>query len=345
MSSIWKKPIFRWGIAALILAGLVYWFENGTKSDALLEPQSVRITAAPLPLPKGNADIPSALSLRITHVWDLSAPSPDFGGFSALQVSGGFLTLLSDTAALVRIAQGDKLKLWRGAITLPPAECGIKAIAEERDIESITTDPKTGTLWLGFEHRNGVCRIASPEQGGIRFRALPEMERWPKSGGPEAMARLSDGAFLIFSERPRGNGPVGDMLYVDRDPTDPEAKVTSMRYRPPTGYRPVDAAQLPDGRVLVLNRRFQFPFQFSSRLSIIDKPEPKEGQIVGGPILARFDGKALGENFEGLAIDDDGESLTLWLVADDNFMPIQRTLLMRMVWPKVARLETNLKPR
>ncbi len=345
MSPRRRKSIFGWAALGLILAAPIIWVKYGTKSGALAKPQSVSVLTTRLPLPQGNADIPSALSLRMTHLWQISAPNPDFGGLSSVQASGGFLTLLSDTAAWARIARGDGAKEWRGTITVPPTACGINDTAKERDTESITTDPETGTFWLGFEYRNGVCRVASTEQGGVRFRALPEMADWPKTGGPEAMTRLSNGAFLIFSERPRGNGPVGDMLYVDRDPTDPTAKVTTMRYRPPTGYRPVDAAQLPDGRVLVLNRRFQLPFRFSSRLSIIDKPEPKEGKIVGGPILARFDGETLGENFEGLAIDDDGESLTLWLVADDNFMPIQRTLLLRMVWPKVARLETVSKPR
>ncbi len=355
MTSRWKKLLFRGGLAFAGVAGLILIIFDGNKSHKLPQPHSIAIAATALPLPTGNADIPSALSLRMTNLWVLNAKSADFGGISALQASGGFLSMVSDTSAFVRVAQAGDLKIWRGAVSLPPQGCGTSANPEERDIESIATDGETGTFWLGFEHRNGICRVASASEGGVRFRALPEMANWPKGSGPEAMARLRGGAFLIFAERPRGNGPMGDMLYVDRDPTDPAAQVTVMRYRPPTGYRPVDAAQLPDGRVLVLNRRFEIPFRFSAQLSIIEKPEPKAGQIVAGPILARFEGEELAENFEGLAIDDDGESLTIWLVADDNFMSIQKTVLVRMVWPNVARpngvrpngtrVEATSKPR
>ena len=350
-----KKLLVRGGVALAVVAALILIFFDGNKSGTLLKPHAVTIRATALPLPKGNAEIPSALSLRMTNLWQLEANSPSFGGISALQASGGFLSMVSDTSAFVRVAQSDAAKAWRGTVSLPPAACRILAEPEQRDVESITTDAETGSFWLGFEHRNGVCRVASAKQGGVRFRAVPEMANWPKGSGPEAMARLRNGAFLIFAERPRGNGPIGDMLHVDRDPTDPAATVTVMRYRPPTGYRPVDAAQLPDGRILVLNRRFEIPFRFSAQLSIIDNPKPKAGQIVAGPILARFEGEALGENFEGLAIDDDGESLIIWLVADDNFMSIQKTVLVRMVWPNIARpniardvepgVETRQKPR
>ena len=340
-----KKLLVRVSLLSAAAAGLILFFIDGNKSGTLLKPHAIVIRATAMPLPKGNAEIPSALSLRMTNLWVLETSSPSFGGISALQASGGFLSMVSDTSAFVRVAQSDASKSWRGTISLPPSACGIPADPELRDIESITTDAETGTFWLGFEYRNGVCRVASADQGGVRFRALPEMAGWSKGSGPEAMVRLRDGAFLIFAERPRGNGPIGDLLHIDRDPTDPAAKVTVMQYRPPTGYRPVDAAQLPDGRVLVLNRRFEIPFRFSAQLSIIEKPVPKAGQIMAGPILARFEGQTLGENFEGLAIDNDGETLTIWIVADDNFMSIQKTLLVRMVWPNIARLEETPKPR
>ncbi|MBK7284057.1 MAG: hypothetical protein IPI83_06470 [Sphingomonadales bacterium] len=53
------------------------------------------------------------------------------------------------------------------------------------------------------------------------------------------------------------------LLHFDRDPVDPHAVVTAMRYgSTPAQYHPVDAAMLPDGRMLIVNRRYAFPAGF-----------------------------------------------------------------------------------
>ena len=48
------------------------------------------------------------------------------------------------------------------------------------------------------------------------------------------------------------------------------------------------------------------------------------------------------DNFEGLAIVPDASGVTLWLISDDNFARIQRTLLLELHWrvpPRGAAVE------
>jgi hypothetical protein len=344
-----NRPLRKYLVNLLIVlfAGgtLILLFGDGPRPERPVRGQSITVTARPLLIPPGNVDIPTALSLKLLDAWELNSKTRSFGGLSGLQASGNSLVFMSDSGAMVRLVRGESDKNWRGTISALPSECSAGGPKKERDTESIITDPNTGAFWIGFEMRNGVCRIASPEYGGTRFYQPKPMKAWPNTGGAEAMVKLRGGSFLIFAERPLDSGPIADLLLFDRDPTDPTAKVTQMGYRPPTGYRPVDAAQLPDGRILVLNRRFQIPFAFSARLSIIDLPTSIRGKIWGGPIVARFDGDVLGENFEALAIDNDGENLTIWMATDDNYMDIQRTLLLRFIWPGAARSKRGVEGR
>jgi hypothetical protein len=319
---------------------------DGQKIDRMTKGRALTVTARPLNIPKGNVDIPTGLSLRLTDAWELTSTNDEFGGLSAMFASGTALTFVSDRGALVRLNRDPAGKIWAGAIAPIPTACGDMHKKELRDTESLAADAKTGSLWIGFEERNAICRLSNAEAGGAKVIAPRLMQDWPDTGGPEAMARLRNGSFLLFEEVPRGHGAVGDVLHFDRDPVDPKARITKLSYRPPTGYRPVDAAQLPDGRLLVLNRRFEVPFAFTARLSIVNISNLRAGHILAGPIVARIEGQAIADNFEALSIDNDGDDLSIWVASDDNFMSIQRTLVLRFVWPKAGkRVAEQSRPR
>jgi hypothetical protein len=310
---------------------------DAPKPDRMTVGRDLTVIASPLTIPESNVDIPTGLTLRLANAWVLTSPNNEFGGLSALFASGTALTFLSDQGALVRLNQDPGQAKWRGAIAPIPMACGDMHKKEYRDTESLASDPRTGTLWIGFEERNAVCRLGGSERAGSQARALPAMKNWPDTGGPEAMARLRDGSFLLFEEFPVGHGPVGEVIHYDRDPVNPRARAVKLAYRPPTGYRPVDAAQLPDGRLLVLNRRFEIPFSFTARLSLVDISNLSAGHILAGPIVARLEGPEIADNYEALAIDNDGHDLSIWVASDDNFMAIQRTLLLRFVWPMAGK--------
>ncbi len=293
-----------------------------------------QVHAARLPLKTSALEIPSALSLRLDSAWELTSNNREFGGISAMHASGDALVLLSDRGALIRLL-ADRARLdWKANIAPVPLGCEGGNKEGGRDTESLVSDRQTGTLWIGMEIRNAICRIARPALGGLRVWAPSAMRNWSSTSGPEAMVRLPDGRFLVFQEETQR----AELLLFDRDPLEPEATALRMYYRPPTGFRPVDAALLPDGRLLVLNRRFSLPFDFEAQLTIVDLRAMRKDAVISGPVIARFEGDRLGENFEAVSVDDDGSELVIWLATDSNFISLQRTLLLRLVWPRhVAR--------
>ncbi len=340
LSRLFKFLTFFFASGSLALS-----YGDAQKPDRLPDARSLSVTAHRLQVPKGNVDIPTSLSLRLTDAWDLNSANDEFGGLSALYASGSALTFVSDKGAIIRLGQDASSTQWTGVIGPLPFGCGDMRDKHNRDTESIAVDRHTGSMWIGFENRNGLCRIASPKNGGTRFAAPLAMKHWRLSGGPEASVRLKDGTMLVFQETAKGGSTVSDLLHFDRDPTDPKVRLTKMSYRPPTGYSAVDAAQLPDGRLLILNRRFALPFNFTTRISIARLPPLKEGAVMSGPIIARIDGEGIADNFEALAIDNDGHDLVIWLASDDNFLALQRSLLLRFVWPGAARLVASGTPR
>ena len=260
--------------------------------------------------------------IRPVQGWLLGSNDPDFGGLSALAAGKGGFLAISDTGLLVKVAPD----LIRARLQSMPRACVPRQLKRERDSESLARDPATGTVWIGFEYRNAICRIES--KGGARGVAPLPMIRWPKLGGPEAMLRRADGRFFVFAERSPKGGAIAPLLSFDRDPVDPRAMVTAMRYQPPPQYHPVDAAMLPDGRMLVLNRRYAFPLNFSSIVTLVEPFRVRSGAIVRGKPVIVLAPPQIADNFEGLAVDVRNGRTRIWLVSDDNFLPQQRTYLL-----------------
>lgn len=128
----------------------------------------------------------------------------------------------------------------------------------------LARDARTGTVWIGFEYRNLICRIDGA--GRAQAYAPPAMALWPKLGGPEAMLRRADGSFLALRAVPIGRISGAAPPFRSRSGGGtPHAVVTAMRYEAPAQYHPVDAAMPPRARTPVVNRRYAFPLDFSAR--------------------------------------------------------------------------------
>ncbi|MGJ3629205.1 esterase-like activity of phytase family protein [Sphingomonas sp. MMS24-JH45] len=154
----------------------------------------------------------------------------------------------------------------------PARGCGTGWQKSDRDSELLAIDPATGRLWVGFERANAIWRFA-PGFARWQRRATPRaMRRWGQNSGAESLVRLHDGRFLVIPEGSgRRNEPRRALLFAG-DPTASRARAAAFRYRPPPGYAPSDAAVLPGGDVLVLNRRFRLPLVFTASWSASQPP-------------------------------------------------------------------------
>ncbi|MCF1461410.1 hypothetical protein FS827_08750 [Agrobacterium vitis] len=90
-----------------------------------------------------------------------------------------------------------------------------------------------------------------------------------------------------------------------------------------------DGAWLPDGDLLLLERRFRFPSGLGMRVVRVKGDSIKPGALVDGEILLEADQTFQIDNMEGLDVVDMGNGdLRLILVSDDNHFMLQRTLML-----------------
>lgn len=288
--------------------------------------QVVAITPLPLPGPARTGLAP----FRLTGAWQLASANSNFGGYSALVVPApGWLRAYSDL--------GQRLELPQPGHPGQPLQAGLfgpKARDKSmRDVEAASRDPETGETWLATEGTNTLLRLDSQARITARY-APPAMRRWPVNSGAEAMLRRRDGSFLVLGE-----------AYADRSWGDhPALRIAPARdgspgaaerfvFSGPTGYRPTDMAELPDGRILILMRRLRWPMppRFGTWLVLADPREIVPGRAWKSIPLISLDGTGLQENYEGLAIEPlaDGR-LAVWLISDANGAVTQRTLLLRL---------------
>ena len=262
----------------------------------------------------------------------LSSPDRAFGGFSAMQVVGDRFLLVSDAGTVVRFRMDASFRISEpgfGDVTLGPETGQYKP---DRDIESLTSDPATGRIWLGYERENAIWRYDATLARAARFSHPPAMQDWSSNGGAEAMARLRDGRFVVISESTRPRGPLAgtgrQALMFAGDPTEAPDRGFRFTYIPPAGFSPTDTAELPDGRLLVLNRRFAIPALFTAKLVLIDARAIRPGAAVQGREIAHFAAPLLHDNFEALAVTREGGDTILWMAADDNQQFWERSLLL-----------------
>lgn len=270
--------------------------------------------------------------LRLTGSWRMTSEHGWFGGFSSL-VEGPARTLIAGTDRGFLLGldlAGDQPRAIRDSFRY----VGVSGRGRKEyvDMEAITRDPATGTLWASFENDNLVMRFAP--DGTRTVYAPPEMAAWRASSGPETMERLADGRFLILSEGLDDSGSVDrPALLYPRDPLG-TGKPLAFRFNCRAAYAPVDAAQLPDGRILILLRqvRYTIPATFDAVIMIADPASIGASRHWRGEVIQRLEGSGFGENFEGIGFvpdPSDPRKGSIWVVADDNFSVFQRSLLVR----------------
>ena len=77
-------------------------------------------------------------------------------------------------------------------------------------------------------------------------------------------------------------------------------------------------AQLPDGRLLVLVRHITVDRWFESKLMLVDPAAIRPGATIEGREIANFTVPVTRDNFEGLAITQEGGARIVWLASDES---------------------------
>jgi hypothetical protein len=295
---------------------------------------SLLVSAHRLPLDGDDPRRDHIGPFRFLGGWQLTSAHPDFGGISSMQVKpDGSILALSDSGTLFGFSLDGKT----GRQFVAP----LPIRAAEKDLPSYTWDSEaqafdsaTGKHWVSFELIQRICRYST---GFARLEACmewPAVKRWPDTGGGEAMVRLPDGRFLLFSEYGYGKDGSNDLLLFQQDPAESKS-VPPLRlsYRAPPGYRPTDAVALDDTHVLVLNRRVTLHEGFTAVIALVKLPPLRAGAVLVAQELARFAPPLLADNFEALALSEEHGRRILWIASDDNHEFFQRSLLLKFEIP------------
>ena len=306
-------------LAAALLLALLAAPGTWLRTPLVTGPEAtIRFNPVPFQPPHGWPE-----GLAVEGAWKIAGTHPFFGGYSALLLErNGRARAFSDLGEQLAFAlpgHGQEATRMR---PVPPHPAQARA---RQDIEAATADPATGDIWLAYEQDHAIRRLGEGGTGDRLARPDP-MRGWSANSGAEALVRLTGGRFIALGER-SGTG----VLFAGDPVEGAAARTFQVRY--PPGHRPVDAARLPGGRVLVLTRKAVPAWPpFASLLLIGDAKDIAPGKTWRPRVLARLNGPLPRENYEALAVAREGEGAVIWLLSDDNFASFQRTLLVKLRW-------------
>jgi hypothetical protein len=306
----------------------------------------VKITAISIDFDRDNPDRKDFGKLVWRGGLNLFADSSYFGGFSALAIdpSGKTLLAVSDAGIWLRATvdyDGRKMRGLSNAVIGPLLGNDGKALRDdqERDSEGMTLidgGPAGGTAYIAFERHHRIIRYPfstlkfGPPAGSLALP--PGTKRMRPNSGLEAIALLRSGPLkgtvVAFSENlTDANGNLQGWLIGGPAPGPFSLKRLA-------GFDVTDVALLPDGGLVVLERRFRYSEGIKMRIRRIKASEIKRGALIVGETLLEATDALNIDNMEGIAVHRSaaGETI-LTLISDENYSPLQRTLLMQFALP------------
>lgn len=299
----------------------------------------IEIQATPIPADRfepGGARRFGLLEFRGGLV--LSSTSPEFGGVSGMvmQPDGANFLAVTDKGMWLtgRIIEEDGRPTGITDTRMAPmlAGNGRTLAAEKRgDVESLA---RTATGYaVGIERRQEVWSFpAAPLTApGKRLVADPALAALGNNEGPEAVMA------------PPGGVPAPIIVIAEESPGDP-AVLPGFLFKP--GAKPAligrfaikridefsatDAAISDDGQVYLLERRYDPLRGVAMRLRRFPLSEIRDGAVIEGETLLQANRAASIDNMEAIGLHRDAAgTLIITLMSDDNFSPLQRTLLLR----------------
>jgi hypothetical protein len=273
----------------------------------------------------------------------LGSPSSNFGGWSGLAIDpdGRRFVAVSDAGTWLTaeiVYSGIRPTAVRGARIGPlrAVRAGAFVRERDRDAEAVSLAGGTvgrGSLLVSFERNHRIGRFKIGEHGVSAphgYLKLPaDARRMDKNLGFEAATALRGGrlkgSIIALSERfPDGRGHHTGWLWVD-------GVAQKLHLTDAGGFDITDAAALPDGALLVLERRFRWTEGVKMRLRLLKAGAIAPGAVMEGESLLEANMGYEIDNMEGLAIHlgPKGETV-LTLISDDNFNHlVQRTILLQ----------------
>jgi hypothetical protein len=302
-------------------------------------PVSIEVTARAIPsFDRNDRDRVRFGALEYRSGLVLTSPFPRFGGLSGIRVDakGERFISFSDhghwfTGRIVY--EGRAMAALADVESAPMLGPDGKPITSRGwyDSESIAIDGSF--VYIGLERVNKVLRFDF-NKGFTRARGevvpLPTAaSKLPNNKGLEALVfvpkgRPLAGTLIAISER--GLDANGNLIaFLVGGPSPGQFSV-----RRTEDFDVSDAVLLPAGDLLILERKFSWLSGVGIRIRRIPLESVAPGAVIDGPPIFEADLADEVDNMEGIDahVTPEGETV-LTMVSDDNFSPIQRTLLLQ----------------
>lgn len=292
----------------------------------------------------------------------LTSPSSKFGGWSALEIDPDGRKLLAISDAGIWLTgtltyDGSAPSGIRDAQIGPLTGTGGTALVKDRDRDAegvvlLDGSLSKGTVLISFEQNHRIGRFPITDKGlgaPTGYLTLPaDARRQSPNKSLESVCILrggpNKGAVITLSERfpdRSGTKHTGWML-----PAGAQASATAwstLAIQNIGGFDLTDCRGLPDGSLLVLERRFRWSSWYEgvkTRLRRFSAAEIRPGQLMSGEVLLEADMDYEIDNLEGLGVHRaaTGETI-LTMISDNNYNSfLQRTLLLQfaLVAPATA---------
>jgi hypothetical protein len=275
-------------------------------------------------------------SLTLLSAFQLESKDKRFGGLSGLSVGAdGKLYAISDrgywlSASMQLDSNGALMNLvdWQIAPMLTTTKTPVTG--RLRDAEALA-QAQDGSFLVAFEGNHRIWRYNPPPN---TFNSTPvsveiplAIRRAPSNGGLEGLTLLPDGRLLILTEEfANADGSFKGWLIE-------EGKSAELSYIPADGFRVTDCAALPNGDVLVLERRYTLIAILSARITLVKAKTVQPGAKLAGAELLKLEQPLAAENYEGIAIKQTSNGTMIFIVSDDNYSSFQQTLLLQFLLP------------
>lgn len=302
-------------------------------------PESITISAEPIPsfFSKSTPDQKGRMIYRGGFI--LSADKSAFGGISGLafEPEKNRLTMISDHggAVIAEISHNNGIieKFGQSLYGALRNSKGQRLIGL-RDYDTESASLRGNDLFISTERSNRIYRFSRSAQGmpqsGEIIKTPKEIRNLPYNKGLEALAAAPqsaglDNAIIAISERSHGESANLTDGWIIGGKFDGRFQVLRRQ-----GYDVSDAAFLSNGDLVILERKVSIFGGILLRLRQIKASDVKPQAILDGETLLEADLRYPIDNMEGMSIiqSDNGKE-TITLISDDNFSPLQKTMLLQ----------------
>ena len=327
-------------LIAVLAVSLPAGAERALKKDAAppQAPEAIEIQAQPIPaFDHREPDRRRFGKLDFRGGLVLTSKFKEFGGLSSLNMApdGANFLAASDRGWWLRgriTYAGTRPTGITAAEMAPMLGPDGRTLASRRwyDTEAMARDGNT--IYVGIERVHRIVRFDFGKDGllarGRPIEVPAAFRSFPSNGSVEALAFVPRGVPLggsLIAIAERGRDRNGDHLAFLIGGPRPGPFTIKRR----NDYDVSDATALPNGDLVVLERKFGWTTGLFIRIRRVAIAEIAPGALVDGPVLLEADLGYQIDNMEGISMHRSGSETVLTMISDDNFSVLQRTLLLQ----------------